>query len=92
VLVGSHTSDALSGEFDLRSGAVRGRDGPGASNSTGRHGRSAYTGGRSLDDLIRPGQQRRRDRETERLGGLEVDDELELGGLLNRQIRRLGAI
>ena len=29
--------------------------------------------------------------EAERLGGLEVDDQLELGRLLDRQISRLGA-
>src|SRR5262245_22357326 len=34
--------------------------------------------GDSLYDLIRPQQQRRRDREAEGLGGLEVDDELAL--------------
>ena len=37
-----------------------------------------------FDDLIRPQQQRRRNREAERLGGLEVDDEFELRGLLDR--------
>ena len=37
----------------------------------------------SLDHVIRPQQQRRRDREAERLGGLEVDDEFELGGLFD---------
>ena len=30
--------------------------------------------------------------EAERLGGLEVDDQLELGRLLDRQIGRLGAL
>ena len=30
--------------------------------------------------------------EAERLGGLEVDDELKLGRLLDRQIGRLGAL
>src|SRR5512134_3522916 len=39
-----------------------------------------------FDDLIRPRQQRRRDREAKGLGGLEIDHELELGGLLDRQI------
>src|SRR5262249_47726423 len=43
-----------------------------------------------LDDLVGPQQQRRRDREAERLGGLEVDDELELGRLLHRKIGGLG--
>jgi hypothetical protein len=37
----------------------------------------------SLYYLIRPQQQRRRDREAERLGGLEVDDELERSRLLD---------
>jgi hypothetical protein len=40
----------------------------------------------SLDDLIRPRQQRRRDREAEGFGGLEVDDQLKLRGLLDWQI------
>jgi hypothetical protein len=40
----------------------------------------------SLDDPIRPQQQRRRNREPERFGGLHVDDELELGRLLDRKI------
>ena len=39
---------------------------------------------RPLDHLIRPPQHRRRDRQTERLRGLEIDGELELGGLLDR--------
>src|SRR5258706_4015260 len=45
-----------------------------------------------LDHLIRPQQQRRRDREAERLGGLQVDDQLELRGLLYGQIAGLGAL
>src|SRR5215467_7890883 len=52
--------------------------------------RRGTCGGSSLDHLIRPCQQRGRDRETESFGGLEVDDELELGGLLDRQVGRLG--
>jgi len=32
------------------------------------------------------------DRQAKRLGGLEVDDELEVGGLLDRQVSRLGAL
>src|SRR5438445_2462137 len=39
-----------------------------------------------FDHLIRPQQQRLRDRQPERLGGLEVDDQLELGGLLDGKI------
>jgi hypothetical protein len=44
-----------------------------------------------LDELICPDQHRLRDREAERLGGLEVDDQLELRGLLHWKIRRLCA-
>ena len=47
---------------------------------------------RSLNDLVRPLQQRRRDREAERLGRLEVDDELEFGRLLDRQVGGLGPL
>src|SRR5713101_4410501 len=46
---------------------------------------------RSLDDLIRPPQQRRRDPQPEGLGGLEVDDQLELRRLLDGQVGGLGA-
>src|SRR5438128_7777104 len=41
---------------------------------------------KSLNDLIRPPQQRLRNRQPERLGGLEVDDQLELGWLLDGEI------
>src|SRR4029453_16675862 len=43
-----------------------------------------------LDDLVRPLQQRLRDCEAERLGGLEVDDQLELRRLLDGQVAGLG--
>src|SRR5262245_14618554 len=46
----------------------------------------------SLDDLIRPRQQRRRDCQPESLGGLEIDDQLELGGLLDGEITGLGPL
>src|SRR6266446_2535571 len=46
----------------------------------------------SLYDLIRPLQERLRDRQAEGLGGLEVDDQLELGGLLDGKICGLGAL
>src|SRR5437899_1495427 len=39
-----------------------------------------------LDHLIRSQQESLRNRQTERLGCFEVDDQLELGGLLDRQI------
>src|SRR5436309_3058864 len=45
---------------------------------------------RSLDYLVRPQQQCLRDREPQRLRGLEIDEELELGRLLDRQIAGLG--
>src|SRR5439155_9780873 len=46
---------------------------------------------RLLNHRIRPPQQRRWNRQAERLGGLEVDHQVELGGLFDRQVPRLGA-
>jgi hypothetical protein len=46
---------------------------------------------RLLDDLIRPRQQRRREREAECLGGLQINDELELRRLLDWKVGGLGA-
>jgi len=40
----------------------------------------------SLNDLIRPLQERLGNRQTKRLGGLEVNDQFELGRLLNGKI------
>src|SRR5712691_6505204 len=45
-----------------------------------------------MDQLIRAQQQGLRDRQAERLRGLEVDDQLELGRLLHRQVGGLGAL
>jgi hypothetical protein len=45
-----------------------------------------------LDHLIRLDQHRLRDRQPKRLGGLEIDDELELGRLLDWQVGGLGAL
>src|ERR1700738_4742833 len=40
----------------------------------------------SFDDLVGAGEDRLRDGEAERLGGLEIHDQLECGWLLHRQI------
>src|SRR6266849_417065 len=45
-----------------------------------------------LDDLVRSHQNGLRDGYTERLRGLEVDDQLELGGLFYREIAGLGPL
>src|SRR5690349_14134635 len=46
----------------------------------------------SFDDSIGSQQQRRRDRQAERLCGLQIDDQLELRGLLDGKIARLRAL
>ena len=46
----------------------------------------------ALNDLVRAGKERRRHVEAECLRGLEVDDKLEFGRLLDWQIGRLGAL
>src|SRR5262249_20511183 len=45
-----------------------------------------------LDHLVHAEQERRRYRNPKRLGSLEIDHQLERGGLLHRQIRRFGAL
>src|SRR5712692_3896223 len=46
---------------------------------------------RLLDHLVRLEEERRGDREAERLGGLEIDDELELHRPFHRQVGGLRA-
>src|SRR5271165_1702060 len=46
----------------------------------------------SFDDLVGAGEDRLRHGEAERLGGVEIDDQLECRRLLDRQIGRLGAL
>ena len=46
----------------------------------------------SFDDLVGAGEEQRRNRQAERFGGLEIDDQLELGRLLHRQIARFGTL
>src|SRR5258706_13472358 len=45
-----------------------------------------------FDHLIRPEQERFRDGQAEGLGGLEIDDQLELRGLLHGEIGGLGPL
>src|ERR1700747_3417800 len=46
----------------------------------------------SFDHLVGDGEQRRRNREAERLRGLEVDHQLEFRGLHHRKVSRLLAL
>jgi len=52
----------------------------------------AAANARLFDDLVGASKKQLRDGNTECLGGLEVDDEFDLGGLLDRQIGRLLAL
>src|SRR5262249_29632918 len=47
---------------------------------------------RLFDHLVGAGEQDRWQVDTNRFGGLDVDDERELGRLLDRQVGRLGAL
>ena len=55
-------------------------------------GATSGSQGSLLNKLIRPQQQRWRNREAERLGGLHIDDKLELRQLLDREIGRFRAL
>jgi hypothetical protein len=46
----------------------------------------------SFDHLVGAGEQRDGESEAQCLGGLEVDDELDLNGLLERQVSGFGAL
>ena len=39
-----------------------------------------------LDHLVGAGERRQRNGQAERIGGLEIDDQIDLGGLLHRQL------
>src|SRR5262249_13571936 len=45
-----------------------------------------------LDDRVRSGQDRLRERQAQRLRRLKVDHQLELGGLLDREVSGFGAL
>jgi hypothetical protein len=45
-----------------------------------------------FDHLVGAGKQRRGDIKAERLGGLDIDGQLELGRLLDRKVRRRGPL
>jgi len=48
-----------------------------------------FEGCASLDHLIGAAEQRQRHGDAKRLGGFEVDQQIDLGGLLDRQVGRL---
>jgi hypothetical protein len=49
-------------------------------------------GNRLFDDLVGAGEDRWRHGQPERFGGLEIDDQLEVGRLVDGQIGGLGAV
>src|SRR5262245_43997832 len=73
-------------QADLRTPSPHVADGPQPDPS--RCSNQAWMRG-LLDHLVGAAQQRERNGDAERLGGLEVDDQLDLSGLLNRQLGRL---
>jgi hypothetical protein len=69
-----------------RSGSSARSDAPEAPRCIASHVGSAT----SVDDLIRPLQQRPWNLEAQCVGSSLIDDEVDLGGLLDGEIRRLG--
>ena len=58
----------------------------------GRLGSPRLNRNRLFDDLVGTGEDRWRHRETERLGGFQIDQELELRRLINRNVARFGTV
>src|SRR6266446_10648065 len=65
---------------------------PESSLSTNEPKQRRANGGALLNHLVRAQQDRLWDRDSKCLGGLEVDHQLDLGWLQDRQISRLGAV
>jgi hypothetical protein len=90
-LVGRSTEIRLSSKADVNLATVTDRHGP-TPDVWARLAKVQLGPNRkwpaSFDYLIGPSEEHRRHVDAERLGGLEVDYQLELGRLLNRQIGR----
>src|SRR5205809_3475308 len=65
---------------------------PRAATRTAEQCDGASSATRSFDHLVGAGEQRWRNFEAERPGRLQVDDELEFGGLQDREVCGLGAL